>query len=311
MQSTLHKPAFNKYRFLWVLFFVMPGLIIVSVVIIYPLFASLLNSLYSWNGFERQAFVGLENFKSLFTKFPYNQRVPNALMNNLKWFFSAMLIQNVFGLLFGYLLSRNIKGHEIYKRLFFMPVLLPIIAVGFLWKLYYNPQFGMFTKIFELLGLARYSQAWLGNAETATYAIIIMNIWRWIGFPTLVFLAALDNIPEDCLESAHLDGASEWKIFSKISFPLIIPSIMVITVLTLIGSINVFEQVYSMAGLDGSPNYATDTLGTLFYRTAFGSQASTIPVVSIGSALSVIIYFLCLIFSVASIVFFQSKEVEL
>ncbi|QQO07931.1 carbohydrate ABC transporter permease [Breznakiella homolactica] len=301
----------NKTQSLWILFFVFPGLLIVSVVIIYPLFASLLNSFFSWQGFERQDFVGFKNFKAIFTQFPHNVRFFNAIKNNGKWFLGSMLIQNTIGLLFGYLLSRNIRGHGVYKRLFFMPVLLPIIAVGFLWKLYYNPQFGLFLKLFTALGIEHLFQPWLGNPSTATYAIIVMNIWRWIGFPTLVFLAAIDNVPGECLESAHLDGASEWRTFWRITFPLIIPSVMVITVLTLIGSVNVFEQVYSMAGLDGSPNYATDTLGTLFYRTAFGSQASTVPEVSIGSALSVIIYLLCLILSVLNILFFQKKEVEL
>ena len=295
----------------WILFFILPGLLIVSVVIIYPLFASLMNSLFSWRGFIRLEFVGFENFRAIFTEFPYRIRFPNALKNNLKWFASSMLIQNVVGLLFGYLLSRNIRGHEFYKRIFFMPVLLPIIAVGFLWKLYYNPQFGLFAQFFNMIGWESMVRPWLGTASTATYAIILMNVWRWIGFPTLVFLAALDNVPDECLESAHIDGASEWSIFWKVSFPLIIPSVMVITVLTLIGSVNVFEQVYSMAGLEGSPNYAADTLGTLFYRTAFGTQASTIPEIAIGSALSVIIYFICLIASILSILFFQSKEVQL
>ncbi len=122
----------------------------------------------------------------------------------------------------------------------------------------------------------------------------------------------MNNVPDECLESAHLDGASEWRMFWKITFPLILPSVMVITVLTLIGSINVFfEQVYTMAGLDGTPNYATDTLGTLFYRKAFGSQASTVPEISIGSALSVIIYLICLILSALNILGFQRKEVQL
>ncbi|NCD05326.1 MAG: sugar ABC transporter permease [Spirochaetia bacterium] len=301
----------KKTQIPWIIFFILPGLIIVSTVIIYPLFSSMINSLYSWDGFQRQAFVGLENFKNVFTKFPYNERLPNALKNNLQWFISSMLIQNTLGLLFGYLLSRRISGSEFYKRLFFMPVLLSIVAVGFLWKLYYNPQFGLFFQLFKTLHIERFYYSWLGNPSTATGALIVMNIWRWIGFPTLVFLAAIDNVPVDCLEQAYLEGASEWKIFWKIILPLIVPSIMVITVLTLVGSINVFEQVYAIAGLDGAPNYATDTISTLFYRTAFGSQASTVPVVGIGSALSVIIYLLCLSFSVGNILFFQSKEVDL
>jgi len=301
----------NSIRTLWIIFFVAPGLFVVSVVIIYPLFASLINSFFSWDGFIRGNFVGFENFRHLFTQYPYNTRFFNAIGNNLKWFLSSMFIQNTLGLLFGYLLSRNIRGHEFFKRVFFMPVLLPLIAVGFLWKLYYNPQFGLFLKLFTMLGIESHFRPWLGDPATATYAIILINIWRWIGFPTLVFLAAIDNVPDECIESAHIDGTPEWKIFWKIIFPLIIPAIMVITVLTLIGSINVFEQVFATAGLDGQPNYSTDTLGTLFYRLAFGSFTSTVPVIRIGSALSVVIYFLCLMLSLISITFFQRKEVKL
>ena len=143
----------NNIQTLWILFFITPGLLVVSVVIIYPLMASLLNSVFSWRGFVRGEFAGIDNFRILFTQFPHNQRFFNAIGNNLKWFLSSMLIQNTIGLLFGYLLSRNIKGHEFFKRVFFMPVLLPIIAVGFLWKLYFNPQFGLFLKLFELLGI--------------------------------------------------------------------------------------------------------------------------------------------------------------
>ena len=221
-----------------------------------------------------------------------------------------MLLQNTTGVFFGYLLSRNIRFHEVFKRLFFMPVLLSIIAVGFLWKLYYNPQFGLFLYLFKKLHIQQFYHAWLGDPLTATPALVVMNIWRWIGFPTLVFLSAFNNVSEDCIESAYLEGASAWRIFWKIEVPLVVPSFMIVTVLTLIGSINVFEQVYALAGLDGAPNYATDTLSTLFYRTAFGSQASTVPIVGIGSALSVIIYILCVVFSLVSIKFFQSKEVE-
>ena len=192
-----------------------------------------------------------------------------------------------------------------------MPVLLPVIAIGFLWKLYYNPQFGLFLKIFELLGIEEHFKPWLGNPSTAIYAIILINLWRWTGFPTLVFLAAIDNVPEECVESAHMEGASEWKIFWKIIFPLIIPAVMIITVLTLIGSINVFEQIYATAGIDAQPNYSTDTLGTLFYRLAFGGFSAGIPEVHISSALSIVIYILCLGLSLLSINFLQKKEVSL
>ena len=294
----------------WLVLFLAPATVVVVVFIVAPLFASMFNSFFAWDGFVRQGFVGFENFVDIFRVYPYNEQFPNALKNNLTWFVMSMLVQNTIGIFFGYLISRNIRGYDLSKRLFFMPVLLSIIAVGFLWKLYYNPQFGLFFSLFKKLHIEHLYHAWLGDAATATPALIVMNIWRWIGFPTLVFLAAFDNVPVDCIEGAYLEGAGAWRIFWKIQVPLVVPSFMIITVLTLIGSINVFEQVYALAGLDGAPNYATDTLSLLFYRTAFGSQASTVPIVGIGSALSVIIYMLCIVFSFISIEFLQSKEVE-
>ncbi|WP_455381055.1 carbohydrate ABC transporter permease, partial [Salinispira pacifica] len=131
------------------------------------------------------------------------------------------------------------------------------------------------------------------------------------GFPSLVFLAAIDSIPAECMEAAYLDGVKEWTLFWKIVFPLILPSVTVIAVLTIIGSLNVFEQIYTMTGLDGSPNFSTDTIGTLFYRTAFGSVDSGNPEIGIGSAIGVVIYLLTFLASIGSISATRSKEVEL
>jgi len=123
----------------WIIFFVTPGLLIVGIFILLPLFMSLYNSLFSWNQLIPVQFIGLENFKRLFTGYPYNIRFFNALRNNLIWFLTTMVVQNSLGLLFGYLLSRNIPGYQAFKRIFFIPVLFSIIAVGFLWGLYLKP----------------------------------------------------------------------------------------------------------------------------------------------------------------------------
>ena len=170
----------------------------------------------------------------------------------------------------------------------------------------------IFDKALLYIGLGDYIRTWLGESSIATYSIIAVNIWRWIGFPTLVFLAAIDSVPLECKESAIIEGAGEWRVFKNVLLPLMAPAITVITVLTLIGSINVFAQVYTMAGFEAGPNFSTDTLGTLFFRTAFGgAQSSGIPEVAVGSALSVVIYLLTSGFSLISIVMLQKKEVEL
>lgn len=294
----------------WIVFFILPGLSIVSIFILLPLFMSLFNSLFSWNQLIKLDFIGLENFYKLFHSYPYNVRFFNALGNNFKWFCCTTLVQNSFGLLFGYCMSRKIAGGEFYKRVFFVPVLFSIIAVSFLWGLYLRPN-GMVNYMLQAVGLGHLKRAWLGDGSIATYVIIAVNIWRWVGFPSLVFMTAIDNIPQECTEAAFLDGANEWQMFKKIVIPLIVPTITIIMVLTIIGSLNVFEQIYTMTGLDGAPNYATDTISTLFYRTAFGSVDSGAPEIGMGSAIAVIIYILTFVISIMSIIINNRKEVKL
>jgi raffinose/stachyose/melibiose transport system permease protein len=295
---------------LWITFFVSPGLVIVGVFILLPLFVSLFNSLFSWQQLIRGHFIGLENFKRIFVSGPYRDLFFNAMGNNLKWFLVTMIVQNSLGMLFGYLLSRKIFGHEFFRRVFFIPVLFSIVAVGFLWGLYLKPT-GLVNTFLKILGLASWQRAWLGSESIATYSLIVVNMWRWVGFPSLVFLAAINAIPQDCLEAAYLDGASEWTLFWRVVFPLILPAVTVITVLTIIGSLNVFEQIYTMTGLDGPPNHSTDAIGTLFYRTAFGSVDSGNPEIGVGSAIGVVIYVLTFLASIISIASTRSKEVQL
>ena len=296
-------------KFLWIAFFVTPALLIVSVFILLPLFMSLFNSFFDWNQLLRGTFTGLGNFKKLFFTFPYNERFWNALKHNGIWFCCTMLIQNSLGLLFGYALSKKIAGHGFFKRVFFIPVLFSIVAVGFLWGMYLKND-GLVNSFLNLLDLSSLRRAWLGDESTATFAIIATNIWRWVGFPSLVFLAAIDSIDQSCIEAAYIDGVSEMGLFWKIIFPLIIPSITVITVLTVIGSLNVFEQIYTMTDLGGGPNYSTDTIGTLFYRTAFGSVDTGNPEIGIGSTIAVIIYIMTFCISLVSVAIGKAKETQ-
>ena len=277
-------------KFLWIAFFVTPALLIVSVFILLPLFMSLFNSFFDWNQLLRGAFTGLGNFKKLFFTFPYNERFWNALKHNGIWFCCTMLIQNSLGLLFGYALSRKIAGHGFFKRIFFIPVLFSIVAVGFLWGMYLKSD-GLVNSFLNLLDLSSLRRAWLGDESTATFAIIATNIWRWVGFPSLVFLAAIDSIDQSCIEAAYIDGVSEMGLFWKIIFPLIIPSITVITVLT-------------------GPNYSTDTIGALFYRTAFGSVDTGNPEIGIGSTIAVIIYIMTFCISLVSVAIGKAKETQ-
>lgn len=295
---------------LWICLFVLPGLAVVFVFILLPLFLSLYNSFFSWKALVRLDFVGFDNFKTLLTAYPYRERFFNAVGNNFKWFFTTMIVQNAIGMLFGYMLSRRIPGHGFFKRVFFIPVLFSVVAVSFLWGLYLRPN-GLVNEFLKLIHLPNLVHAWLGEEKLATFSIIAVNIWRWVGFPSLVFLAAVDGVPADCIEAAYLDGVGEWKMFWRIIFPLIIPSVTVIAVLTIIGSLNVFEQIFTMTGPEGGPNYATDAISVMFYRTAFGGVDSGNPAIGLGSAIGLIIYLATFIVSIGSIAAARSREVEL
>ena len=297
-------------RGFWITFFVFPGIAIVTTFILLPLFISLFNSFFDWRQLVRQDFIGFENFKRIFFAYPYRERFFNAVGNNVKWILITMLVQNTMGMFFGYVLSRKIPGNGFFKRVFFIPVLFSMVAVGFLWGLYLKPN-GLVNEFLKIIHLGSLVHPWLGDPKTATYTIIMVNIWRWVGFPSLVFLAAVDTVPLDCVEAAYIDGVGEWRLFRSVVFPLIIPAVTVVMVLTIIGSLNVFEQIYVMTGLDGSPNFSTDTIGTLFYRTAFGSVDSGNPAIGIGSAIGVVIYLSTFLVSIASIAATRSREVEL
>lgn len=149
-------------KFLWISLFVTPALAIVMIFILLPLFMSLFNSFFEWNQLLRGKFIAFGNFKKLFSTFPYNERFFNALKHNGIWFCCTMLIQNSLGLLFGYALSRRIAGHDFFKRIFFIPVLFSIVAVGFLWGMYLKSD-GLVNNFLNLLDLSSWRRAWLGD----------------------------------------------------------------------------------------------------------------------------------------------------
>lgn len=174
-----------------------------------------------------------------------------------------------------------------------------------------QPIFGLVNTLLRQVGLGDWAMPWLGMPETALGAMILVNAWHWVGFPTLVFLAAIHRIPKDLIEAARLDGASEWMIARDIIWPLMAPAVTIIVVLTFIGSFNWFEIPYIMGGLEGSPSYSTDMLGLLFYRTAFGSVSAGNSDFGTGSALAVLIFIFIFTFSTIATRYLTSREVEL
>jgi raffinose/stachyose/melibiose transport system permease protein len=220
-----------------------------------------------------------------------------------------MVFENGTAFLLAFALLKALPGHRVHQVIVFLPVVLSAVIVGFLWKLFLHPLFGLVNQALALVDIP--GRAWLGDESTALGSIILANIWHWLGFPTLVLLAGMQRIGKEVLEAARLDGAGDFTLLTKVIWPLIAPSVTIICILTFIGSFNWFELPYIMAGLTGSPGGATDVLGLYFYRTAFGSTTSGIQDFGQGSALAVLMFVFIAGVTAVALRFLRRREIQL
>ena len=298
-------------RILWLAALLAPPAIFFCIFVVYPIVSALVFSLFEWQGVSRRGFAGLGNFQRLLGQQPFAGWTLNAFVHNVIVFASLMVVQNGVALVLAWLLAYDPRGTRFYQVVFFLPVTLALVLVGFQWKLFLNPLFGIVNRALDAVGLDSLSQPWLGQPDTALGALILVNAWRWLGFPTIVFLAGIRSIPEEYFEAARLDGANEWHVARYITWPLLAPSVTIIVILTFIGSFNWFDLPYVMAGVDGPPARSTDVLGLYFYRIAFGEVSSGIQDFGLGSALATLMFFFILIVSVVWTRILRAREVEL
>jgi raffinose/stachyose/melibiose transport system permease protein len=285
--------------------FPVPALIIYVMFIVYPILSAFMYSLFDWKGLQRGAFIGLNNFINLFTLEPFNTQFWNALQHNLYYFLIKMVFLNGIAFILAYLIFKKVKGAEFLKIAYFLPRLLSVIVVGFLWKLMLNPNFGIVNVFLKNIGLESWTRPWLGDTATALTSIIIANCWFDVGFFVLLFLAGLQAMPGEVLEAAKLDGAKGFKMFTRMIFPMMKQSMMVITVLTFIHSFEAFELVYAMEGSSGEPYHSTDVLTVYFYRIAFGGSSADQVAVGMGSALAVVLFIIMAGLSALSLYYFR------
>lgn len=294
------------------IFFLLPGLLLYGLFMVYPLASSLGYSFFHWDGLVRSAFVGLDNFRTVLTQSPYKERFWSALGHNTLFFLLTFAIQSTLGLGLAVLFRKKWKGFSFFQTVYFVPYTLSMVVVGFLWLLLLNPTWGAFNQFLRAVGLGGWVQPWLGQRETALVTIILVNAWRWLGFPILVFLAGLQGIPEEFHEAATVDGASGWQAFRHVTLPLLAPVFGMMTILTFIWDFNAFELVFVMQGASGNPYYATDLLGTFFYRTAFGDPTTggEPGQIGIASAIAVLMLLLIGVVSYFGVRQMQKRQVE-
>ncbi len=298
-------------RALWLALLLAPASLILAGLVAVPILSVFVDSFHHWDGLLRGPWVGFENFRIVLTQPPFSGWTYNALLHNVVVFAALMAVQNGTGFLLAFLLSKQLPGHRFHQTALFLPVILSTVIVGFLWKLFLNPLFGLVNQTLRLTGLGVLAQPWLGQESTALASLILVNAWHWVGFPTLVYLAGIQRIPREVIEAARLDGAGGPTLLRRVVWPLVAPATTIVVMLTFIGSLNWFELPYVMVGLEGPPFYSTDVLGLYFYRTAFGSQSSGLTDFGRGSALGVLMALVLLAVSAGWLRRLRAREIEL
>jgi raffinose/stachyose/melibiose transport system permease protein len=269
------------------LFFATPAIVLVAVFMLVPLGNAIYFAFVDFNGINPSPpWVGFANFTELFG----DDKVWAALKNNIIWIVLGTIGPLLWGLGLALLVWRVRTGNAFYRIALFLPFVLPQVAVGVVWGWIYEPSRGWLNKALEAIGLDAITTGWLGNPDTALYAVLFTAMWMTVGFIFVILLSALRNVDADLVDAARLDGANSWQRLRFIVLPEIMPVFLMVTTITLLGGFSVFDIIFVMTG--GGPAGATEVLGTYAYSSAFELNR-----ISYGTALALVITLMAIPFA--------------
>jgi raffinose/stachyose/melibiose transport system permease protein len=290
-------------------FFLGPALVIYTVFSVYPLIATIINSLYLRQKDGSYLFNGLGNFTTLLTDTTWSEPFWNAFLNNCIFFLIHMCVQNPIGLVLAALLSLPaLKFRAGYRTLIFMPTMLSVVIIGFTWQLMLSPLWGIAKTFLGSIGAGALFAPWLGQESTALITVSLISVWQFVGIPMILIYTALLAIPDELSDAATVDGLNQFQTFFWIKLPLILPTLGLISVLTFVNNFNAFDLIYAMKGALAGPNFSTDIMGTLFYRTFFGNQLQ-LGDRSMGSTIATMM-FLIILMGVMVYLFLVQRRIQ-
>jgi ABC-type sugar transport system permease subunit len=237
--------------------FIAVPLLSLIVFLFIPMVVSFWWSLNDYSGLQAAKFVGLDNYIKLLT---HDKIFAKSLLNTTVFVLLGMSIGPTLGLLTALMLNQRVRFRSIFRTAYYLPVMTSLVVVSTIWVMLYN-QNGLFNTILQNLGLPKVG--WLSDPHVALVSIAIASIWQGFGFETVVFLAALQSIPCELYEAACIDGAGNWAQFRYITFPALKPVILFVYIIGIIGSYQVFDQVFVMTS--GGPVYSTSTIVYYLY----------------------------------------------
>lgn len=257
-----------------------PALILLLAFTIYPILAAGYMSLFRINMATQQQMVwaGLQNYRELFTSSLFRQVMKNTFI----FAFGTAPFSIGLALFLAIQLNKRFRGSALFRTIFFYPTVIPMMSAATIWLFMYTPQYGVIGRFLSLFGVGEVNL--LGNSATALPAIMLMTVWKEAGYFMLFYLAGLQNLPEELYEAADLDGASSWAQFRYLTLPLLMPTTLFVTTVSLINSFKTVDQLFLMTA--GGPNNATNLLLYHLYEQAFSfydrGKASALTVILVG-----------------------------
>jgi ABC-type sugar transport system permease subunit len=253
------------------------------VFLLIPMAVSLWWSLNDYTGLSAAKFVGLNNYIKLITD---DKIFSRGLVNTTLFVLLGMSIGPSLGLLTALMLNQNVRFRSLFRTAYYLPVMTSLVVVSTIWVMLYN-QNGLFNTVLENLGLQRVG--WLSNPHVALVSVVIASIWQGFGFETVIFLAALQSIPRELYEAAMMDGAASWARFRYITLPSLKPVILFVYIIGIIGSYQVFDQIFVMTS--GGPINSTTTIVYYLFNRFMNHK------LGYASAIAYILFAILVIFS--------------
>ena len=248
--------------------FILPAFVLFFTFSLYPFIEVFHLSITNWDGISPvKTIVGLANFKDLFLDNPpFWISMKNAGYITLL----SLTVQNTLALFLALLCDRDIRGGNVYRVIFYLPPVLSGIVVGLIWNWIYDGNYGLLNHFLKFIGLGDLSRAWLSDAHTALIAVAIIHMWKGFGWGFVILLAGLQSIPRELYEAARVDGANTWVMFKNVTVPLMIPVFILVSILTILGTMQIFDIIIATTG--GGPGYHTEVPITRIVQTMIGSS---------------------------------------
>jgi len=277
--------------------FASPGLFFFAMVVLVPFFYGFYLTLTDWNGVNAQKiFVGLSNYKTTIS----DPAFWNSMLLTLKYVIWVVILVNVLGFILGYLLTNGLKGQNFFRSGFFTPNLIGGIVLGFIWEFLFSR---VFVAIGKTSGFESLSSSWLSSPNTAFWALVIVTVWQLVGYMMLIYISGFTSMSRDVLEAASIDGATGLRRVKDIIFPLMMPSVVICTFLTLSRAFMVYDINLTLT--KGGPFMSTVLVAMHVYNKAFTER-----LYGVGQAEALFLFFVVAVISVIQVRSGRSREVE-